>query len=176
MTRQVKDIEYVLAPGSSRRTTDIVIERDGRIVVRPPITHTPEQVDAVVESKRLWIYRNLAEWKDLNATAVAREWVNGETFLYLGSAYRLSFVSDQTLPLRLKDGYFRLSRNVMESGGVEAAKEAFEDFYTEKGLQRLANRISFYAPRVGVRKSDIRIRELGYRWASYGRNDTMIFH
>ena len=26
----------------------------------------------VVASKRLWIYRNLAEWKDLNATAVAR--------------------------------------------------------------------------------------------------------
>ncbi|MGR9086965.1 MAG: hypothetical protein ACU841_07820 [Gammaproteobacteria bacterium] len=33
----------------------------------------PEQVDAAVESKRPWIYRNLAEWKDLNASVVARE-------------------------------------------------------------------------------------------------------
>lgn len=176
MTRQVKDIEYELAPGSSRRTTDVVIERNGRIVVRPPITHTPEQVDAVVESKRLWIYRNLAEWKDMNATAVAREWVNGETFLYLGSAYRLTFVSDQPSPLMLKDGYFRLSRKLMETGGVEAAKQAFERFYAEKGLQRMSERIAFYAPRVGVSVSEIRVKDMGYRWASCGRSGSLNFH
>ena len=88
--RRIRDIEYQLLPGSPRKTTDIVIERDGKIVVRPPADYTPEQVDAVVESKRMWIYRNLAEWKDLNANVVVREWVNGETFLYLGRAYRLS--------------------------------------------------------------------------------------
>lgn len=88
--RHVKDIEYRLLPGSSRKTTDIVIERNGMVTVRPPADYSPEQVDTVVESKRLWIYRNLAEWKDLNTSALAREWVNGETFLYLGRAYRLS--------------------------------------------------------------------------------------
>ncbi len=82
--RRVRDIDYQLMPGSDRKTTDIVIERNGDIVVRPPKDYSAEQVDAVVESKRMWIYRNLAEWNDLNATAVVREWVNGETFLYLG--------------------------------------------------------------------------------------------
>ena len=77
--RRVRDIEYQLLPGSARNTTDIVIERNGLIVVHPPAGYSPEQVDAVVESKRLWIYRNLAEWRDLNATAVVREWVNGES-------------------------------------------------------------------------------------------------
>jgi predicted metal-dependent hydrolase len=176
MARQVKDIEYVLAPGSSRKTTDIVIERDGRIVVRPPVTHTPEQVDAVVESKRLWIYRNLAEWKDLNAAAVAREWVNGETFLYLGSAYRLSFISGQANALMLKDGHFRLSRDVMESGGVDAAKQAFERFYAEKGLQRLSERLAFFAPRAGVNVPEVHVKDMGYRWASCARSGSINFH
>ena len=35
-TRRVNDIEYQLLPGTARHTTDIVIERDGRISVRPP--------------------------------------------------------------------------------------------------------------------------------------------
>lgn len=74
--RQVRDIEYRLLPGADRHTTDIVIERDGVICVRPPLRMTPEQVDATVLSKRMWIYRNLAEWRDLNATRVVREWVN----------------------------------------------------------------------------------------------------
>ena len=50
-----------------------LIEHNGAVVVRPPKSLSPENVDAVVESKRLWIYRNLAEWRDLNATAVIRE-------------------------------------------------------------------------------------------------------
>ena len=93
--RRIKDIDYQLLPGTDRKTTDIVIERDGVVTVRPPKGFTPEQVDAVVESKRMWIYRNLAEWRDLNAASVVREWVNGETFFYLGRSYRLALVAEQ---------------------------------------------------------------------------------
>ena len=82
--RRIRDIDYQLLPGTKRKTTDIVIERNGEVTVRPPNGFSPEQVDAVVESKRMWIYKNLAEWRYLNATAVVREWVNGESFLYLG--------------------------------------------------------------------------------------------
>ena len=102
--RHIKDIEYRLLPGTPRQTTDIVIERDGCITVRPPACMTPEQVDETVFSRRLWIYRNLAEWRDLNSTRVVREWVNGESFLYLGSAYRLLLVAEQDEPVKLKDG------------------------------------------------------------------------
>ncbi len=174
--RRVRDIEYQLQPGSPRKTTDIVIERNGQVVVRPPASYTPEQVDALVESKRLWIYRNLAEWKDLNATAVAREWVNGETFLYLGGAYRLTLVSGQGKPLKLKDGRFCLSRDLIESGGTAAARKAFEQFYADKGQQRFADRVAHLAPKVGVEVSAIRVKDMGYRWASCGRNGTLNFH
>lgn len=174
--RRVRDIEYRLLPGQDRKTIDIVIERDGVISVRPPKHYTPEQVDAVVESKRLWIYRNLAEWKDLNATAVAREWVNGETFLYLGGAYRLTLVSGQNRPLALKDGRFCLSREVIECGGIQAARKTFEQFYADKGYQRLANRAAYFAPKVGVEVAAIRVKDMGYRWASCGRSGTLNFH
>jgi len=174
--RRIRDIEYQLLPGTPRKTTDIVLERDGKIVVRPPAGYTPEQVDAVVESKRMWIYRNLAEWKDLNASAVAREWVNGETFLYLGSAYRLSIVSNQDCDLLLKDGRFCLSREVIEKGGIEAAKYVFESYYTDKGLRRFTERVSYYSPKVGVEVSGIKVKDMGYRWASCGKNGVLNFH
>jgi hypothetical protein len=40
------------------KTTDIVIERDGLINIRPPKEFSVERIDAVVESKRMWIYKN----------------------------------------------------------------------------------------------------------------------
>lgn len=174
--RQVQDIKYQLLPGAKRQTTDIVIERDGVVRVRPPLQMTPEQVDDTVFSKRMWIYRNLAEWRDLNATRVAREWVSGESFLYLGSSYRLSLVDAQDEALKLKDGRFQLLRSVLEQGGCEAAQRAFELFYTRKGQPRIQQRVSHFAPRVGVNASDVKVKDLGYRWASCQPKGELHFH
>lgn len=174
--RQVRDIPYTLLPGTERNTTDIVIERDGQVVVRPPNTMTPEGVDAVVESKRLWIYRNLAEWRDLNAAAVAREWVNGETFLYLGRSYRLSIVNNANEDLCLKDGRFLLSRGLIERGGIPAARQAFEAYYTRKALERVSARVCYFAPKVGVEIKSIDVKDIGFKWARCGKSGALAFH
>lgn len=174
--RQVCDIEYRLLPGTDRQTTDIVIERDGLIAVRAPLRMTPEQVDETVLSRRMWIYRNLADWRDLNATRVVREWVNGESFLYLGSNYRLLLVGEQDAALTLKDGRFRLLRSVVETGGKEAAQRAFERFYQEKGQARLARRVAYFAGKVGVLPGSVHVKEIGYRWASCLKNGDLHFH
>ncbi|WP_238152101.1 M48 family metallopeptidase [Microbulbifer sp. A4B17] len=174
--RRVRDIDYHLMPGSSRSTIDIIIERNGSIIVRPPKNFTEEQIDAVVESKRMWIYRNLAEWRDLNATAVVREWVNGETFLYLGRSYRLSLVSDQICDIKLHEGRFCLNRTLIDVGGIEAAKRAFEQYYTVKGMKRIQDRVKLFAPKVGVSPISVRVKDLGYRWASCSKANALSFH
>lgn len=174
--RQVQDIEYQLLPGTERQTTDIVIERNGVVTVRPPSRMTPEQVDETVLSKRMWIYRNLAEWRDLNATRVTREWVNGESFWYLGSRYRLQLVQEQDDPLKLKEGRFCLLRSVLEMGGPEAAREVFQAFYQDKGLPRIKKRVAYFAGKVGVTAGVVQIKDLGYRWASCLKNSGLHFH
>ena len=71
--RRVRDIDYRLKRSGQRRTADIVIERDGQVSVIAPEHLTDEEASAIVESKRLWIYKNLAEWRDLNASRVVPE-------------------------------------------------------------------------------------------------------
>lgn len=174
--RRVRDIDYQLLPGTDRKTTDIVIERNGIVAVRPPKGFSPEQVDAVVESKRMWIYRNLAEWRDLNAAAVVREWVNGESFLYLGRGYKLSLVAEQDDDLLLKDGRFCLKRSLIDFGGGSAARKAFESFYCNKGKERIDKRVAYYAPKTGVQPAGVSVKELGYRWASCTKGNALAFH
>lgn len=174
--RSICDIHYQLLVGADRRTTDIVIERDGLITVRPPAGMTPEQVDETVFSKRMWIYRNLAEWRDLNTTRVVREWVNGESFLYLGSSYRLSLADEQDEVLKLKDGRFCLLRAVLEKDGKAGALVAFETFYRDKGLIRLVSRVAHFAGKVGVTPSNVHVKDIGYRWASCLKSGDLHFH
>lgn len=174
--RRVGDIDYHLLSGTERRTTDIVIERNGQVVVRPPASLSHEQVDELVNSKRFWIYRNLAEWRDLNATAVVREWVNGEEFLYLGRSYRLSLMTDQACDLMLKEGRFCLNRNLIDELGVSAAKKAFETFYAVKATRRINDRVAYFAPKVGVKPKSVLISDLAYRWASCSKEGTLKFN
>lgn len=161
---------------SRRRTADIIIERDGSVLVRAPEWADDKDIASIVESRLYWIYEGLAEWRDLNATRVLREYKNGEGFLYLGRSYRLSLVGDQDAALLLKNGRFLLRRDVVERGEIAAAKVAFRDFYTAKGLERLQARVEYYAPKVGIKPTDIEVRELGFRWASCSATGTIAFH
>ena len=125
MIREFKDIQYTLTR-SQRKTASIYVERDGQITVIVPERLTDDEINVLLEDKRKWIYKNLAEWHDLNARKVERRYVNGEGFLYLGRSYRLKLAKEQTEPLLLKDGHFWLRAN---NGSTFGADAAFKTFY-----------------------------------------------
>lgn len=161
---------------SRRSTADIIIERDGSVLVRAPEWADDEQVNSLVASKHYWIFQSLAEWRDLNATRVLREYKNGEGFLYLGRAYRLLLVNDQEEPLLLRAGRFCMRRDLVERGEVAAARRAFRDYFVARGLERISARVSYFAPKVGVAPRSVAVRDLGNRWASCSARGSLAFH
>jgi len=105
-----------------------------------------------------------------------RVYRNGEGFLYLGRSYRLLLVANQEKPLVLKTGRFCLLRDVVDHGDVAAAQAAFRDYYITRGLERIRQRVKYYAPKVGVSPRSVNVRELGHRWASCSPTSTLAFH
>ena len=165
-----KDIQYSLSR-SNRKTASIYIERNGEVSLQVPSSFEGVQVEALIESKRRWIYRNLAVWQDLNATRVCREFVSGEGFLYLGSSYRLQIVESQDVPLKLKNGYFYLCPDEKIGNA-----QVFKDFYRTKGMERIPARVKLYQQRMGVSATSIRVQELQNRWGSCTRDRKLLFH
>ncbi|MFQ2248327.1 M48 family metallopeptidase [Aeromonas dhakensis] len=165
-----KDIQYLLKQ-SKRKTTSIFIERDGSVSVLAPEGYDAEKIEQILEQKRSWIYRNLAEWEDLNRTHVERQFVSGEGFPYLGSNYRLKLVDDQQEDLILKNGYFLMRRDRADRG-----MELFKHFYRNKGLARVTKRVAYYAPKLGVDYRTVRVMELQHHWASCSTKGDLNFH
>ena len=161
---------------SKRSTADIIVERDGSVLVRAPDSLPDERIEDIVESKRYWIYKTLADWRDLNATRVQREFKGGEGFLYLGRNYRLALVANQSAPLQLKDGRFCLQRTLVENGDAAGAQVAFRNYYIDKGQQTLSGRVAYFAPKVGVEPTGLVVKELGNRWASASVSGRLAFH
>ena len=167
-----KDIEYSLKK-SERKTTSIYIERDGSVSVLAPAPFEHEKIEQIIEKKRSWIYRNLAEWEDLNRTRVHREYVNGESFLYLGRNYRLQLVEpkDQEAPLAFLHNQFWLRKDA-----VEQAPEHFKQFYKNKLNKKLKERLKIYQPKMGVEPTDVKVMELQNRWGSCTTKGVINFH
>ena len=172
---RTQDIAYGVVR-SRRITTDIVVERDGRVIVRAPETVPEERIEDIVAAKRYWIYKALAEWRDLNATRVLREYRNGEGFLYLGRSYRLALVEDQDEPLVLNSGRFCLRRDLVDQGEVAAAKAAFRRYFIARGHERIGARVRYYSPKIGITPREIVVRDLGHRWASCSPTGKLAFH
>jgi predicted metal-dependent hydrolase len=167
-----KDIEYSLKK-SERKTTSIYIERDGSVSVLAPAPFEHDKIEQIIEKKRSWIYRNLAEWEDLNRTRVHREYVNGESFLYLGRHYRLQLVEPdkQEEPLVFLHNQFWLRKDA-----VEQAPEHFKQFYKTKLNKKLKERLKIYQSKMGVEPTDVKVMELQNRWGSCTAKGVVNFH
>lgn len=82
----------------------------------------------------------------------------------------------QDEPLKLKDGRFCLVKRVVSELGKDGASKAFAAFYTDKGQRRLASRVAYFAPKVGVAAGRVEVKDLGYRWASCLKDGDLHFH
>lgn len=170
MNHQVQDIEFTYSK-SKRRTASLFVERDGSISLIVPEELELLEIEQIVEKKQAWIYKSLAEWKDLNTSRVGREFVSGETFLYLGRSYKLRVGSDLKSDLVLKDGHF-----LLKEGKLSNCAEVFKAFYREKGLEKVLKRIDYYEGKIGVKANEVRVRELGNRWGSCTPEGNLNFH
>lgn len=170
MNHQVDDIQFSFSK-SKRRTASLFVERDGSVSLIVPEELSLVEIEGIVKQKKGWIYRSLAEWKDLNASRVNREFVSGETFLYLGRSYKLHVAHDLQADLILKDGRF-----LIREDKLHACAELFKEFYRSKGKAKIQERAVYYQGKIGVTPKGIKVLELGHRWASCTPEGNLNFH
>ena len=175
MIRTVDEIAFSVVR-SRRRTADIVVERDGSVVIRAPETVSDAMIDEAVRTKASWIHRAIAEWEELNAARRRRHFLQGSSFPYLGRNYRLRLVDPAHAALSLRNGWFELSERVLSQTGESGARKAFRDFYNAHLEPILSERVARAAPKVDVCPGPVAVRELGYHWASCGPSGTLSFN
>ena len=158
-----KDITYSLTQ-TNRKTLSIYVEPDGSVTVRAPKNVDLDKINSIVDLKRPWIYRGIAELQELNKAKANRSLANGEGYLYMGKSYRLKIEKNLKQALSLSQGFFML-----DESQIDKAKKHFIDFYKEKGKKHVTERVNYFKKKIGVEPKSVRIMELGKRWASRGK-------
>ncbi len=155
-----------------RQTLAISIERNGAVVVRVPLRATQEAIHCFVKEKEYWIRRKLKQLHRQHEGWKPREFVPGESFLYLGQPYPLQVIQDETesRPLVLAEGLFRL-----KPGFQDRVQDLFTQWYQVQAETILRQRILHYQDKIQAYPRGERITSARYQWGSCSSKDRLTF-
>lgn len=151
---KIKNYSIQVKRSARRRTVELTIGRDGRLILYAPETAGREELHRLPE----------------------KEFVSGEGFYYRGRKYRLKLL-DEYLPggngdrLQFYNGRFLMPRSFVSKG-----REIFFNWDTKRSADWITRRMRLLQDRVGIKPCSIEIRDLGFRWGSCTRKGKLLFH
>jgi predicted metal-dependent hydrolase len=155
---------------SQRKTITITVERDRSVVVRAPIGVAEEKIHEVVESKKLWLYEKINHVQKYPSHSLRKEFVTGETIMYLGRYYRLEITDDDEPGMRFQNRFY-ISRCQRAN-----AAQMLREWYIERAREKVTPKIHYFAESLGVTYNQILISDLKYRWASCTPKNNLNFN
>ena len=154
---------------TQRGTLAIIVEEDGRVVVRAPLRLKAASIDEFVTAREKWIRTKQEQARARASRFVPKRYVSGEEFLYLGDAYRLEIEDRQSRPLIFNSG-FHLSR-----AATARAEAVFERWYRRQAMRVITERVAVHAAVNGFEFSKIKITSARKRWGSCGSGGNLSF-
>ena len=171
-----KDIEFNIE-FKNRKTMSISVEPPNNVTVVAPVGTSEEEIKEAVKSKGSWIVQKLFEFRNIESKRVNREFVNGESFMYLGRNYSLQIHIDETLQNNSSVKLFRGKFHVyVKEKNDELIKAAMEAWYREKTEEQVKKRIKYYQKFFNKKPMDIKVKEQKKRWASCTSNNELLFN
>lgn len=152
-----------------RKTMALVVEPDGSLTVRAPLRMADLQISKFVESHQDWIVKHQAKARR-NSPPPKKQYIDGESFLYLGESHPLRIKTAKKHPLLLDRSGFRLAKS-----SLPKAEEIFIRWYKKQARVLLNERVEKLAKTHGFTYQKIRISSARTRWGSCSSKGTLSF-
>ncbi len=174
-------IAYTVERSARRTTLTIAVDLHDGVSVQAPRGAPAAAIAAAVRRKAPWVLRRLADFAELRPVPPPKEFVNGETFPYLGRGYRLKAVARadcESPSTRMWGG--RLVVTVPSGvAGAELSgliREALVAWYKAHARQRLPERVALFAERLGDVPPAVHVRDQQKRWGSCSKTGQLRFN
>jgi predicted metal-dependent hydrolase len=162
-------IKYGIRRSRRRRTVAISVDPQLGVLLAAPAGVPVGRLDRIVQDKARWIINRLKLIEKNAIEHPPKEFVSGESYLYLGRHYRLRVISrTDPEPARLEGVWLEVYVSASAKGPAraEAVREAVVNWYRIHALFRIRERVEIWAPTVGALPTKLFIRNQAKRWGS----------
>jgi predicted metal-dependent hydrolase len=165
-------IHYEVHYLPSRKTLGIEVHPKQHVVVKAPVDCSLLVIVERLQKRAGWISRQLAEFERYNPRTPTRQYLSGETHLYLGRQYRLRVKRSETASVKLSRGELQVftrepeDRNQVQMQLQSWYRQRAKSVFAQVMAQAMQNFRNFQVPRLNV-------RSMQSRWGSLSRAGKM---
>ena len=150
---------------SNRKTLALIIDDEGQLVVRAPLKLSEEVILEFVRKKTSWIEKKQRQAAEYRATQKVFALANEALILYLGEPYKV--ILEDCISISFYGNYLSVPEKMTH--------DAFVEWLKQQAGTVIRQRADYYASKMGVEFSSLRISKARRRWGSCGAKNTLNF-
>ena len=154
---------------SNRKTLSLAVMKDGRVVVKAPLSMRDEVINRFVESKQEWIKSKLflirkTQTKFDDIVHYQRFMLYGNRYtLHLSDVKKIETNDDFQIVMPIKTEREKILKNL-------------KTWYKKVAKKVLADRLAFWEDRIRLKSAQMKIGDSKGRWGSCNTRRTIVFN
>jgi predicted metal-dependent hydrolase len=158
---------------AKRRTLEIAVLPTGEVEVTAPMNAAMERIQGKVKLRARWILRQKNFFGQFHPRTASRQYLSGETHLYLGRHYRLKVDAGPNPEVRLSRGL--LAVRDAQPPSRERVQELLGKWYREKAITLFQEIFEAHWARVGrgMTKPRLQVKAMRTRWGSLSKGGVL---
>jgi len=149
------------------------------VEVSVPTNLDQEHIQKLVKRKAHWVMKQILWFDEIVQTDCSKEYVNGESYVYLGRQYRLKIIKNHEKPqAKLMGKYLtvRFPENTPQNKEKNVIKAAIWKWYREQADKKIEEAIKIYSNKLGIQQPKYNIKNQYKRWGSCTKNNILNFN
>jgi len=142
--------------------SNLKVKPNKEVILTVPLNMTKKEIDHILKKRAGWIDKQLELFS--KNEQLQKEFVSGESFVYLGRNYRIKVIESKEEKARLSRGYFHLY--VKDKSNYSKKEKLVYEWYKTKAEEHFHQLIEKYTTVVKVEINNVRIRQMKTRWGS----------
>lgn len=155
----------------ARKTLAIEVLPDSSVVIKAPVGTGVDDIRKRVVKRARWIIKQQQYFRQFEPRTPERQFVGGETHLYLGKQFRIRICAGSKNVVKLSRGYFQIE--LQQQSDTGAIRKCLLHWYEEKAKSKFIEVFDRCWPtfeKLGHAQPRIQIRRMEKRWGSLSRN------
>lgn len=154
---------------SRRKTLQITLTQEGRLVVRAPMKLSLARIHEFVSSKERWIIRKRFELQTRQSLVPAEAFGNGDQIMMLGEPVILEY-STQAVRIQLEHGCLTIPEKFRHEAPVRLAR-----WYQDQARLYIGEKLQEASQRTGISYASFRLSGARRRWGSCNSRNALNF-